>query len=169
MKTKWAKHNELVDNMTNILREFGLTNEALSMNLKRTLGLPRQETSGHWFTAINNDSIVEMQQWADDSVDLIHTSIPFSKHYEYSPSKNDMGHNPSHGAFWQQMDFLIPHLHRVLKPGRIAAIHVKDLLEYAHNSGVANLGLDGQAPGATAPGPSPAPEERNRILDLFRN
>jgi len=41
--------------------------------------------------------------------------------------------------------------------------------EYAHNSGVANLGLDGQAPGATAPGPSPAPEERNRILDLFRN
>ena len=41
--------------------------------------------------------------------------------------------------------------------------------EYAHNSGVANLRLDGQAPGATAPGPSPAPEERNRILDLFRN
>ncbi|MBK8772662.1 MAG: DNA methylase N-4 [Rhizobiales bacterium] len=136
MKTKWAKHNQLVDNMTHILREFGLTNEALSMNLKRTLGLPRQETSGKWFTAINNDSIVEMERWADNSVDLIHTSIPFSKHYEYSPSKNDMGHNPSNEAFWQQMDFLIPHLLRTLKPGRMAVIHVKDLLEYAHNSGL---------------------------------
>ena len=41
--------------------------------------------------------------------------------------------------------------------------------EYAHNSGVANLGLDAQPPGAAAAGPAPAPEERNRILDLFRN
>jgi penicillin-binding protein 1A len=45
--------------------------------------------------------------------------------------------------------------------------------EYARNAGVANLGLNdggaaasGAAPGQVAP---PAPEERNRILDLFRN
>ena len=38
----------------------------------------------------------------------------------------DFGHNKSDGHFWQQMDFLIPELLRVLKPGRIAAIHVKD-------------------------------------------
>jgi len=47
-----------------------------------------------------------------------------------------MGHNPSNEMFWQQMDFLIPHMLRTLKPGRVAAIHVKDLLEYAHNSGL---------------------------------
>ena len=41
--------------------------------------------------------------------------------------------------------------------------------EYARNSGVASLGMEAQAPGATAPGPAPAPEERNRILDMFRN
>ena len=136
MKKKWAQHQKLVANMTAIIHRYGLTNEALSMNLKRTLGVNRQEVSGQSFTAINNDSIVELERWADESVDMICTSIPFSKHYEYSPSKNDMGHNPSHDAFWAQMDFLIPHLHRVLKPGRMAAIHVKDLLEYAHNSGL---------------------------------
>jgi len=45
--------------------------------------------------------------------------------------------------------------------------------EYARNAGVANLGLNdggavagGAAPSQVAP---PAPEERNRILDLFRN
>lgn len=136
MKRKWAQHQRLVANMTEIIRKFGLTNEALSMNLKRTLGLNRQEVKGKSFIAINNDSIVELERWADESVDMICTSVPFSKHYEYSPSKNDMGHNPSNDAFWAQMDYLIPHLLRVLKPGRVAAIHVKDLLEYAHASGL---------------------------------
>ena len=45
--------------------------------------------------------------------------------------------------------------------------------EYARNAGVANLGLgdSGAATGGSAPGQvtTPAPEERNRILDLFRN
>ena len=45
--------------------------------------------------------------------------------------------------------------------------------EYARNAGVANLGLGdgGAAMGGSAPGQvtTPAPEERNRILDLFRN
>jgi len=136
MKTKWTQHNKLVANMTSIIKEFGMTNEALSMNLKLRLGLPRQEVSGEWFTAINNDSIVEIQSWGDNTVDCWCSSIPFSKHYSYSPSKNDMGHNPSNEMFWQQMDFLIPHMLRTLKPGRVAAIHVKDLLEYAHNSGL---------------------------------
>jgi hypothetical protein len=61
-----------------------------------------------------------------DSVDLIVTSIPFGTQYEYSPSYNDFGHTDDNPHFWAQMDFLIPELLRVLKPGRIAAIHVKD-------------------------------------------
>ncbi|MBS0292747.1 MAG: penicillin-binding protein 1A [Proteobacteria bacterium] len=39
--------------------------------------------------------------------------------------------------------------------------------EYARNQGVASLGVD--APGTAAPSVAPAPEERSRILDLFRN
>ncbi len=42
--------------------------------------------------------------------------------------------------------------------------------EYARNSGgVASLGLDDQPRRHRPPGLPPAPEERNRILDLFRN
>jgi len=45
--------------------------------------------------------------------------------------------------------------------------------EYAHNAGVNSLGLDAPLPnsngnGGTVAAPPPA-EERNRILDLFRN
>jgi hypothetical protein len=61
-----------------------------------------------------------------DSVGLIVTSIPFSTQYEYTPSYNDFGHSDDNGHFFRQMDWLTPELARVLKPGRIAAIHVKD-------------------------------------------
>lgn len=61
-----------------------------------------------------------------DSVGQIVTSIPFSTQYEYSPSVNDFGHNEDNAAFWRQMDYLTPELYRVLQPGRVACIHVKD-------------------------------------------
>ena len=73
----------------------------------------------------------------DNTVDLIHTSIPFSNHYEYTPSYNDFGHNSDDDRFFEQMDFLIPELHRVLKPGRVAAIHVKDRILYGNVTGLA--------------------------------
>jgi DNA modification methylase len=72
---------------------------------------------------------------AEDSVDLIVTSIPFSNHYEYSPSYNDFGHTDNNDHFWAQMDFLTPELLRILRPGRIAAIHVKDRINFGNVTG----------------------------------
>lgn len=66
--------------------------------------------------------------------DMILTSIPFGDQYEYAPSYNDFGHNPNNINFWQQMDFLTPNLLKVLKPGRIAAIHIKDRIRYGHQT-----------------------------------
>ena len=51
-----------------------------------------------------------------NSVDLIVTSIPFSNHYEYTPTYNDFGHNEDNGKFFEQMDYLTPELMRILKP-----------------------------------------------------
>ena len=65
---------------------------------------------------------------------MVLTSVPFGDHYEYSTHYNDFGHNHGNAAFWQQMDFLTPNLLKVLKPGRIAAIHVKDRILYGHQT-----------------------------------
>jgi len=70
--------------------------------------------------------VIETRGMPADSVDLIVTSIPFSSQYEYSPSYNDFGHTDDNEHFWRQMDFLTPELLRVLQPGRVAVIHVKD-------------------------------------------
>ena len=38
---------------------------------------------------INNDCVVESMDMESDSIGLIHTSIPFSNHYEYTPCYDD--------------------------------------------------------------------------------
>ena len=127
LERKWIQHKELVANMSKIIREHGLAQESLDLALRRAIGVERVEVSSPGFyTAVNNDSVLETARMRENSVGLILTSIPFSTQYEYSPSYNDFGHNVGNREFWQQMDFLTPNLLRVLKPGRICAIHVKD-------------------------------------------
>lgn len=131
---KWTQHDQMVANMRAIVQEFGLTNEALTASMQRTLGVTRQEAKGALFVSANNDCVAECMTMADNSIDEIVTSIPFGNHYEYVASLNDFGHNPSDNDFWVQMDFLIPELYRILKPGRMAAIHCKDRLLYGHQT-----------------------------------
>jgi len=129
---KWERHTELQERFRAIVRRYGLSHVAIRDNLKRKLGVERVEQKGERYTIVHNDNVAELPRLADNSVDMICTSIPFSKHYEYSIQLEDFGHNPDDAAFFRQMDFLLPELLRVLKPGRIAAIHVKDLISYGH-------------------------------------
>lgn len=139
---KWQQHDALVARMRAIIREYGLTSEAMASEMRRTLGVTRREHRGRSFTAINNDCVLEVMTMADNSVDAIITSIPFGNHYEYIANLNDFGHNPSDAEFWQQMDFLIPELLRVLKPGRMACIHAKDRLLYGHQTAHGMMEVD---------------------------
>jgi hypothetical protein len=126
LERKWAQHVELTAQMTAIIREYGLASNAIANEMQRGIGCERQVESGEHFTAINNDTVLETARMEADSVHLIVTSIPFSTQYEYTPSYNDFGHTDSNDHFFEQMDFLVPELLRVLQPGRVAAIHVKD-------------------------------------------
>lgn len=126
LEAKWRRHNEQVAIMTDIIREYGLTSAAMAQSLTRAMGVERVEVRGEGYVLVNNDCVPECAGMAENSVDLIVTSIPFSTQYEYSPNYADFGHTDDNGHFWAQMDYLIPNLLRVLAPGRIAAIHVKD-------------------------------------------
>jgi hypothetical protein len=126
LEAKWKRHGELLKKMSEIIREFGLTELSMAQVLTRSLGVERVEIKGETYRLVNNDCVDETRRMEGDSVDLIVTSIPFSTQYEYSPSYNDFGHTDDDAHFWAQMDFLTPELLRVLKPGRVAAIHVKD-------------------------------------------
>jgi DNA modification methylase len=135
LKAKWAQHEVLVGKMTEILRRNKLEQIEV-MKLTRTMGCNRVEVSGETFRAIHNDCVEELATWPENSVDQIVTSIPFGNQYEYSPSYNDFGHNPDNAAFFEQMEFLVPNLLRVLKPGRVACIHVKDRIRFGNVTGL---------------------------------
>lgn len=132
---KWRQHTEMVNNMTEIIREHGLNSLSMQDILSRTIGVERIEVTGEHFRVANNDCVLEAESMAENSVDLIVTSIPFANHYEYTPSYNDFGHTENNDHFWQQMDFLTPQLLRVLKPGRMYCCHVKDRILFGNVTG----------------------------------
>lgn len=138
LERKWQQHNLQADRMTKIIRDFGLAHAAMAQQLARSLGVERVEAQGEHYTVVNNDCVLETQRMQSDSVHLVVTSIPFGNQYEYSPSYNDFGHTDDSLHFWAQMDYLIPELYRVLQPGRVAAIHVKDRIT---PSGISGMGF----------------------------
>jgi DNA modification methylase len=105
------------------------------MEMRRQMGVERQEVGGKLFTAVNNDSVLELQQVASDSVDLVVTSWPFSDQYEYTPTYNDFGHNAGDEPFFEQMEYLTPGVVRALKPGRLYCVHAKDRIVFGGVSG----------------------------------
>lgn len=126
LEAKWRRHEQQRATMTGIIKEYGLSAAAMAQTLQRAMGVERIEVTGDGYRLVNNDCVMECQSMPADSVDLIVTSIPFSTQYEYSPNYADFGHTDDNEHFWQQMDYLIPQLYRVLAPGRVAVIHVKD-------------------------------------------
>ena len=132
---KWRNHNRMVNKMIDIVKTYGLSDANKSERLKRKMGVERVEVKGERYTAVNDDCVVETSKMGDNSVGLIVTSIPFSNHYEYTPTYNDFGHNLDNDKFFEQMDYLSPELYRVLKPGRVFACHVKDRVLFGNATG----------------------------------
>ncbi len=132
---KWAQHLQMVAKMTDIVRKNGLFGLQAEEKMMRWMFASREEKSGKLWRAINNDNVLECQKMENNSVDLIVTSIPFSNHYEYTPTYNDFGHNEDNSKFFEQMDYLTPELMRILKPGRLACIHVKDRVLFGNATG----------------------------------
>ena len=132
---KWKNHDRMVEKMVEIVRKYGLSAAGLEKRLERKMGVETVRIKGQHYTAVNDDCVEEVGRMESDSVGLIHTSIPFGNHYEYSANYNDFGHNENTERFFEQMDFLTPELLRVLKPGRVAAIHVKDRVLFGNATG----------------------------------
>lgn len=132
---KWKNHNHMVKKMTDIVKKYGLSPASKIKRLERKMGVETVKVQGKHYTAVNDDCVEECRRIESNSVGLIHTSIPFGNHYEYSANYNDFGHNENTEKFFEQMDFLTPELLRILGPGRVAAIHVKDRVLFGNATG----------------------------------
>lgn len=126
LEEKWRKHDAMMARMAEIIRTYGLNVVHARDRLVRSIGVSREVATGDGWTAVRNDCVEETMTMPANSVGHIVTSIPFGTQYQYSPSYNDFGHTDDDRHFWRQMEFLSPQLLRVLQPGRVLAVHVKD-------------------------------------------
>lgn len=91
------------------------------------------------FALYNGDCIEVIKGIPDNSIHFPIFSPPFSTLYIYSDSLRDMGNCKNDEEFFQNFDFLIPEIWRVTIPGRLCAVHCKQLVNYKGRDGASGL------------------------------
>jgi len=97
--------------------------------------------AGDKFTAIHGDCVDVLAQIPSDSVGFSVYSPPFSGLYIYNDSIADMGNSANDAEFFEQYAFMLKEKFRVTMPGRLSAVHCKDLVYYSNASERGDRGL----------------------------
>ncbi len=107
------------------------------------LHLTRHETfnreDGEGWCLYHGDCVAVTRALPDQSIHFSIFSPPFSSLYIYSDALEDMGNSANDEEFLRHFDFLLPELLRVTLPGRLCAVHCKDLVNYKGRDGAAGL------------------------------
>jgi DNA modification methylase len=85
------------------------------------------QASGEMWSYYCADAVEWLPDLPAASVDLVVTSPPFADLYVYTGTTRDLGNSRTDAEFFEQFGYITRELHRVLKPGRVAAIHVMDV------------------------------------------
>lgn len=97
------------------------------------------KTEGENYVLHHGDCVHVARMIESDSVGFSVYSPPFSNLYIYSDSEYDMGNSADDGEFMEHYSYLAKELFRITTPGRLTAIHCKDLPMYKGRDGAAGL------------------------------
>jgi len=81
------------------------------------------------------DCIERIKEIPDNSIDFSIFSPPFSSLYTYSNSERDMGNCRNNSEFYYHFQFLIKELYRIVKPGRLVAVHCMNMQRLKERDG----------------------------------
>lgn len=130
IKHKQKQFNEMMEGITKSVNEN-------TYNLK--IDYEKREVKTNDYHIMNGDSCELIKEIPDNSVDLSVFSPPFSTLFTYSDNLRDIGNCVSDEEFFQQNEFLLKELYRVIKPGRLVCVHTKDLARYKNSSGYSGM------------------------------
>ena len=82
---------------------------------------------GNGYQLINGDTCEVIRAFPDGSVHCEIYSPPFSSLYTYSNSDRDLGNSKDDAQFFEHFRFITTELFRILKPGRIMAVHCMNI------------------------------------------
>ncbi len=98
-----------------------------------------KQASGKNWALYQGDCVQVVQGIPDNSIDFSVYSPPFIDTYVYSDSEADMGNSADDDEFFRHYEYLIGEMYRVTLPGRLTAVHCKDLPTYMGSDGAAGL------------------------------
>ena len=98
-----------------------------------------RENKNEWYHIMNGDSCELMSLIPDESQHFSIFSPPFSNLFTYSDNIRDLGNCLNHDEFYENYKFILQELYRVMKNGRLVAIHTKDLAVYKNSSGYSGM------------------------------
>lgn len=90
------------------------------------MAIVEQDINNQW-VIYNGDTIEVTGALPNESVHLQISSPPFCGLYHYSSSERDLSNCRSYEEFFEHYEFVVRESFRVLKPGRISAIHCMDI------------------------------------------
>lgn len=97
------------------------------------------DARGETWHLMLGDSCERLAEIPDDSIDLSVYSPPFASLFTYSPSPRDLGNSYDRAEFLEHYGFIIDHMLRVTKPGRISCVHVQQLTTTKATHGVVGM------------------------------
>ena len=115
---KESKHKEMIHKMSLHSAQF---------EQFKKVSNPHNDVKTDNYHLLNGDCVQRIMEIEDDAADVIVFSPPFAELYVYSDKAEDMGNVSDYQEFEQHFKYLIPQLKRVLKSGRICAVHCMDL------------------------------------------
>lgn len=127
---KALRHDEMIAEMA------GETMADAVCARARGLDQPITKEQGRDWTCYHGDCMDVMGLLDSGSVDFSVYSPPFANLYIYSDSIRDLGNCSDYEEFWAGYDHVISELHRITRPGRLTAVHCKDLVRYKARDGV---------------------------------
>ena len=118
---KEVKHKQMIKEMSKYSAETDYKSN------KSNFIVNKKEVKTENYHVLNGDCVEESKKLKDNSADLVVFSPPFAELYVYSDKAEDMGNVSDYKEFEKHFQYLIPELKRVLKSGRICAVHCMDL------------------------------------------
>lgn len=119
---KEKKHKEMISEMSKYSADTNYSNKQ-----NKSVMIDQKEYKNEQYHIMCGDCVQDTKKIETNAADLVCFSPPFAELYVYSDKPADMGNVTNYNQFEQHFKYLIPELARVLKPGRICAIHCMDL------------------------------------------
>lgn len=137
IKRKEKQASEMVMNMIKCMTGF-TKKQFKSTEIEKMDYKTRKESGDNWDLYLG-DCVDVFDGFKENSIDYSIFSPPFASLYTYSNSDRDMGNCANNNEFVKQFDYLVKHLFRVIKPGRLVSFHCMNLPASLQHDGFIGL------------------------------